>query len=71
MSEMTVEDRAAIVLAAIPTLQLNNDQQRQLRDVLYTLNEAGELSDERHNETLLWGAIELVRAGLFTEDMRL
>lgn len=70
--EYTVQDRADIILAAMPSRELTNEQLRQLNEIIYTLMEAGRLGGDADDDApYLWGAVELVRAGKFTREMRL
>lgn len=71
--EMTVQQRAGLVLNACTETQLNDEQSRQLSEVLYTLSEAGEISDEVYKEKalLIYSLINMIKSGAFTEDMRL
>lgn len=70
--EYTVTERAHIVTKAMNSPKLDSTQKRQLAELLYTMSEAGVIPrmDEEH-AILLWAAIDLVKAGKFTQEMRL
>ena len=70
--EMGVEDRADLVLNAIQFLDLSMTKVDQLCHVIYTLSEAGVIEDMEVETALkIWGLVELVKDGRYTEDMRL
>jgi hypothetical protein len=72
MKEYTVEERMEIALKAMPAAELNERQQKELSEVIYTLNEGGALWGADVEQAMVcWAAIELVKAGKFTEEMRL
>lgn len=68
-----VEDRAQIVCEAMTTSELDAKQERQLSEILYTLSEAGQLEYRMsvQDAVLVARAVDLVKAGGYTEDMRL
>lgn len=68
--EYTVEDRADIIKAAFTKPEGINTH--QLDEVLYTLNEAGDLPAITPEQAITaWAAIELVLQNKFTDEMRL
>jgi hypothetical protein len=70
--EYTVQQRAAIAKKAMPKPTLGAKQKRQVEELLYTLSEAGELPRlEVEDAAFLWAAVEMVKAGSFTDEMRL
>lgn len=72
MKQYTVEQRAAIAKEAMPKPAIDAEQWRQVRELLYTLRESGDLPRlEDAHAALLWGVVELVKAGGFTDEMRL
>lgn len=71
-NEYTVEQRAEIAKGSMPPPRLDARQKRQVEELLYTLSEAGDLPRlEFEHATLLWAAVEMVKAGSFTDEMRL
>lgn len=71
-NEYTVEQRAEIAKKFMPAPQLDEMQKRQVEELLYTLSEAIDLPHLEFNHAiLLWAAVELVKAGSFTDEMRL
>lgn len=71
--EYTVQDRADIIKQAMPPIELSDLEKRQVEEVMYTLSEAYEVPERLDPDqvVLIWRAIELVKAGKFTEEMRL
>jgi hypothetical protein len=56
----------------MPPLRLDARQKRRVEESFYTLSEAGDLPRlEFEHATLLWAAVEMVKAGSFTDEMRL
>lgn len=71
MKEYTVDESAELITAAAPALDLTDRQRRQLSEVLNTLSETIDTPCIDFDTALaLWGAIEMVKAGRYTEDMR-
>lgn len=71
-NEYTVEQCAEIAKKSMPPPRLDAQQKRQVEELLYTLSEAGDLPRlEFEHATLLWAAVEMVKAGSFTDEMRL
>jgi hypothetical protein len=73
-NEYTVEQRAEITKKSMPPLRLDARQKRRVEEPasFYTLSEAGDLPRlEFEHATLLWAAVEMVKAGSFTDEMRL
>jgi hypothetical protein len=71
-NEYTVEQRAEITKKSMPPLRLDARQKRRVEESFYTLSEAGDLPRlEFEHATLLWAAVEMVKAGSFTDEMRL
>lgn len=70
--EYTVAQRAETALKAMPRATLGDKQLRQIDELLYTLSESGHLPrlDKAH-AVLLWGLVQLVKDGGFTDDMGL
>ena len=70
--EYTVDERAELITKASPPLSLSPKHRAQLTEVLNTLSETMDTPCiDFDTARALWAAVEMVKAGGYSEDMRL